>query len=366
MRHFGDRLPVCVLVAYGSTTCQLRLVKDSGQGRPICWKDCAAALSPNFSQIWLGSLADSPDDTALHILHIAAIMGQGASKPGPPTTRMQVLGLGMSRTGTASFSRALEILLQGPSYHGGANLLAGTDAHMLKWNEILRISLRLRNDPGSVTISERVYQKFLLARHLEGFVAVADAPCNMYAELLMELYPEAKVIVTTRDEKKWWESIAPVFQRSDKKSYTRLLFYWVPGLRHWADFIDLSRYGRWGELYYLNGELDPGPYCYPRHYEYLERVVPKEKLYYYDIKSGWGPLCEILQLPIPDVAFPFENDAKVIQAAFTKATYLGISLWVGIFAGVTALTVGAVYANRHEITLISLIDKTLRPLSSTS
>ena len=234
-------------------------------------------------------------------------MGQGASKPGPPTTQMQVLGLGASRTGTASFSRAMEILLHGPSYHSGAHLLTGGSTHMLRWNEILRTSLKLRRDPGSVTVAERVYQKYLIAKQLQGFVAVTDSPGNMFAETLLELYPDAKVIVTTRDEKKWWQSIAPVVQRADKTSYTNLLFFWVPGLRHWGEYVDLNRHGRYGELYYLNGESTPGPYCYPRHYDYLERVVPKDKLHYYDIKSGWGPLCEILQLPIPDVDFPFDE-----------------------------------------------------------
>ncbi len=237
---------------------------------------------------------------------------------------------------------------------------------MLRWNEVFRISLRLRHDPTSVTVAERVYQKFLIAKQLEGFVAVTDAPCNMYAEILMELYPDAKIIVTTRDEKKWWESMAPIVQRSDKTAYTNLLFFWVPGLRHWAEYVDLNRYGRYGELYYIDGSLQPGPYSYPRHYEYLARVVPKEKLHYYDIKSGWGPLCEILQLPIPDVEFPFENDAAVIQSAFTKAAYLGMALWACAFTGVTALTVGAIYMARRGLIFTSLKDGTLRLLLSSS
>ena len=279
---------------------------------------------------------------------------------------MQVLGLGMSRTGTASFSRALEILLQGPSYHGGAHLLAGSDIHMLRWNEILSISYKMRHYPASVTIAERVYQKFLIAKQLEGFVAVADTPCIMYAELLMDLYPDAKIIVTTRDEKKWWQSIAPLVQKSDKKAYTNLLFFWVPGLRHWAEYVDLNRYGRYGELYYTNGELVPGPYCYSRHYDYLERVVPKEKLHYYDIKTGWGPLCKILQLPIPEVDFPFENDAMVIQSAFKKAAYLGMSLWACLLTGIAAMTVGVIYAIRHRPTFASFANGKVRPLLSSS
>jgi Sulfotransferase domain len=282
-------------------------------------------------------------------------MGQGASKPGPPTTQMQVLGLGQSRTGTASFARAMEILLHGPAYHSGANILQRGNAHMLRWIAILRTSARLRQNPAAVPVTERIYQKYLLAQQLEGFVAVADAPCVLYAELLMELYPAAKIIVTTRDETKWWRSIAPVYQAGRKKSYTSLLLFWVPGLRHWAEYVDLHGQGRWADLYYTKGERAPGPHCYSRHYEYLERVVPKDKLHYYDVKTGWGPLCKILDLPVPDVEFPFENDALVIQAAFTKAAYLGMGLWAAFFALAMSLIVGTLYANQRGWIPSSLI-----------
>jgi hypothetical protein len=112
----------------------------------------------------------------------------------------------------------------------------------------------------------------------------------MYAEVPMELHPDAKIIVTTRDEKKWCDSIAPVVQRLDKKAHIYLLFFWVPGLRHWVEYTNLNRYSRYGELYYTNHELGLGAHCYPRNMDYHERVIPKEKLDYYDIKSGWGPL----------------------------------------------------------------------------
>lgn len=237
---------------------------------------------------------------------------------------------------------------------------------MLRWNEVLRISYKMRHHPASVTTAERVYQKFLIAKQLEGFVAVADVPCIMYAEILIDLYPDAKIIVTTRDEGKWWQSIAPLMQKSKKNAYTNILFFWVPGLRHWAEHIDLNHYGRYGELYYPNGKQVPGPYCYSRHCDYLERVIPKEKLHYYDIKTGWGPLCEILQLPIPEVDFPFENDAMVIQSAFKKAVYLGMGLWACFLTGVAATAIGVIYATRHRLTFASFADGNVRALFSSS
>jgi hypothetical protein len=237
---------------------------------------------------------------------------------------------------------------------------------MLRWIKVLRISSKMRHHPASVTTAERVYQKFLIAKQLEGFVAVADAPCYLYAEILMDLYPDAKIIVTTRDEGKWWQSIAPIIQKSKKKAYTNILFFWVPGLRHWAEYIDLVNYDRCVELYNTNGESIAGPYCYSWHIDYLERVISKEKLHYYDIKTGWGPLCEILQLPIPEVDFPFENDAMVIQSAFKKAIYLGLGLWACFLTGVAATAMGVIYATRHRLTFASLADGKVRALFSSS
>ena len=50
------------------------------------------------------------------------MMGQKASKPGPPSTERQVLALGLSHTGISSMSAALEILLDEPYLYGGAQL----------------------------------------------------------------------------------------------------------------------------------------------------------------------------------------------------------------------------------------------------
>jgi hypothetical protein len=37
----------------------------------------------------------------------------------------------------------------------------------------------------------------------------------------------------------------------------------------------------------------------------MKELVPKEKLLVYDVKEGWGPLCNFLDVPFPRV-----NDSK--------------------------------------------------------
>lgn len=63
-------------------------------------------------------------------------MGNQASVP-KPGTEFQVIGAGLSRTGTASFSEALRILLGGPVYHGGTQVTLGPPAEIQSWIKLL-------------------------------------------------------------------------------------------------------------------------------------------------------------------------------------------------------------------------------------
>ena len=52
----------------------------------------------------------------------------------------------------------------------------------------------------------------------------------------------------------------------------------------------------------------------------IKRHVAPDRLLRYDVKSGWKPLCEFLELPIPpdDTPFPRANDTKEIQSGILK------------------------------------------------
>ena len=40
----------------------------------------------------------------------------------------------------------------------------------------------------------------------------------------------------------------------------------------------------------------------------IRRLVPEENLLVFNVKEGWGPLCEFLGEELPDEAFPRRND----------------------------------------------------------
>lgn len=71
------------------------------------------------------------------VLSLEVKMGSQASVP-KPGAEFQVIGAGLSRTGTASFSEALRILLDGPVYHGGTQTTLGKPVEIKSWITILK------------------------------------------------------------------------------------------------------------------------------------------------------------------------------------------------------------------------------------
>ena len=47
-----------------------------------------------------------------------------------------------------------------------------------------------------------------------------------------------------------------------------------------------------------------------RHNEEVKRDVPPERLLVWSVTEGWEPLCEFLEVPVPDEPFPHANDSK--------------------------------------------------------
>ena len=204
-----------------------------------------------------------------------------------------------------------------------------------RWVDILSISLARIQDPANHTVSETQRQKYLLAQQYEGFAAIIDAPSILYAKELRELYPDAMVIVTTRDEDQWlksFESTAGLL----KRPWLGVQLWLVPGMRHWTHSMDVMARGRWKELYHTKGEARTGKEVYARHMDYLRRELGDD-IHFFNVKDGWGPLCELLEVDVPDTAFPHANDGVAIQQEVTRAIRFGLILWGAIVGGIIGM-----------------------------
>ena len=184
--------------------------------------------------------------------------------------------------------------------------------------------------------------KAIIRKELDGYTATADPPASLMIPELMEMYPNAKVLCTVRDRTKWVESMLTMRKLIIPFPVATGLYFWIPSLRYMGRF--------WGQIpgvferRYGEGisDMESGYRVYDKHHELLENLVPKEKLFYVDVKDGWGPMCEALGVEVPkDVEFPRLNDSKDMEVLFKKFAQQGIARWGMFFAGVSVVVAAA-------------------------
>lgn len=256
-------------------------------------------------------------------------MGQQASVPRPGTD-LQVIGAGLSRTGTASFTAALEILLDAPVYHGGTQTTMGPPLEIQSWNAILRTWLA----------GDRPQTLQRLRARTAGYGAITDAPASQLVPELLELYPHAKVIVTVRDRDSWVQSMQQISSLA-KLWFLGAVLLPLPGMRYFVTYIDLLQ-RQWDRIY---GKSRDNAWIYDRHLEWLKEVVPADQLVLFSVKEGWEPLCRALGKEVPKgIPFPRINDSKAIDRVAAYHIKRGLARWAVVFAVMGLVGAWWVYA----------------------
>ncbi|KAI4868622.1 P-loop containing nucleoside triphosphate hydrolase protein [Hypoxylon rubiginosum] len=261
-------------------------------------------------------------------------MGQEASKP-QPGTKLQVIGAGLPRTGTASFSKALEIILQGPVYHGGTQNCKGSSLNLKTWISVLEHTpIRSPDD-----------EKFVLSRIsalTDDYVAITSAPGFCFVPELMRLYPDAKVICTVRNTEAWDKSVDAIATASLQWHLKVILFPLSP-MRYFPRYLEALAAGRWAELYHTSGKPTKhvGTQVWDRHIQHLREVVPPEKLVFFDVRDGWEPLCKALGCEVPKgIEFPQINERAGMESFAREQVKRGLIRWVIIVGTiVTAIAI---------------------------
>jgi hypothetical protein len=194
---------------------------------------------------------------------------------------MKVIGAGFGRTGTSSLKASLETLGY-PCYHMQEVINGYKRGDVQRWDDLLR---------GQSGMDFR--------NLLEGFEATVDFPTCMYFRELLELFPDSKVILSTRDPDKWFASFDRIVRMTSK---TRV-FSFIPMFKAVGDMNDHM-------IEHIFGgpvERDRCIEAYERHIVAVKAEVPPERLLVYSVTEGWEPLCEFLGKPVPREAFPHAN-----------------------------------------------------------
>jgi hypothetical protein len=64
-----------------------------------------------------------------------------------------------------------------------------------------------------------------------------------------------------------------------------------------------------------------------RHNEEVKRNVPPERLLVWSAGEGWEPLCEFLELPIPETTFPHINDRTEFLNRVVDSSLQALTEW---------------------------------------
>jgi hypothetical protein len=134
----------------------------------------------------------------------------------------------------------------------------------------------------------------------------------------MKLYPKAKVVLTVRDTPEdWVKSVRETIFSTHPAIATlpRILQFYAN-----ANAVSNRRFLR-QVLWFSSSGYIPDPRdtdalvkYYNDHIAYIKKIVPADKLLVFNVKQGYGPLCEFLGVPTPKEPFPKVNDSEAFKA----------------------------------------------------
>jgi hypothetical protein len=229
---------------------------------------------------------------------------------------LRVIGAGFGRTGTTSLKAALEQLGFGKCHH--MNEVRGNQ--VAAWQSIAE-----GGKPDWDTI-------------FEGFESSCDFPSCTYWEELSAYYPDAKVILTVRDEGRWWESVAETIY-AGSFVVPQWLMAVMPGpLRRFNRMVIAQVWdGVFGGRFL---DREHATRIYRDHNADVKERCDAERLLVFEASEGWQPLCEFLGVPVPEGPYPHLNDAKQIRRMITIARVVGWSLVTAVVLGAGLLVFG--------------------------
>ena len=193
---------------------------------------------------------------------------------------MKIIGAGVGRTGTYSLKLAINQLGLGPCHHM-EEVLHNMDVQVPLWVNATA------GNPNWTAI-------------YEGYESAVDWPTAGFFRELNAAYPDAKFILTVRSPESWAASFSETIYRllAGKDDAP-------PEMRAWLDMGStvIAKTG-----FPTGLDMQGLSTAFEAHNEAVKAEIPADRLLVYEVKSGWDPLCEFLDVPAPSDPFPRTNN----------------------------------------------------------
>jgi hypothetical protein len=226
---------------------------------------------------------------------------------------MKVIGAGLPRTATTTQLIVLEQLGFAPCYHM-RNLLGDLKGQLPLWERVVA------GDPDWEAI-------------FGGAQSMCDFPAARYYRELLEVYPQAKVLLSVRSAEGWVrsmrETIWPIYHGESVMHHVSDARRIVD--RDWDRFITLMSHMIWREeTGALAGDhaTDAGLAAIMERWNaQVKASVPADQLLVWEPAQGWEPLCEFLEVAVPDEPVPHVNDTAAFHEGILGGSLAVLNAW---------------------------------------
>jgi hypothetical protein len=168
-------------------------------------------------------------------------------------------------------------------------------------------------------------------RIFDGFDSTVDWPAAYHYRELMDVYPEAKVLLSVRDAEGWARSM---FDTIWQVYFGESLMHHLCQARRLVD----PAFERWYDLMVSMTWANTGPFARDEIQNLMASMetwndevratVPAERLLEWHPKDGWEPLCNFLEVDVPDQDLPQVWDTAAFKAGITGAALTAVnSYW---------------------------------------
>jgi hypothetical protein len=225
---------------------------------------------------------------------------------------MQVIGAGLPRTGTLTQKLALELLGFAPCYHW-VDVIANLD-RVAQWERALD--------------GEGPWEEIFADCQ-----ATVDWPGGFFYAELVEAYPQAKVVLSVRDPQRWEASFRETiwdmcFGDTLVRHLSAARAKIDPRWERYLQLIDRMFWIDRGTFAADGGEQPENLIAaMHRHEDAVKALVPAERLLVWDVTEGWEPLCEFLEVAVPDQPLPHANDRDTFSYRVTNGALATLQAW---------------------------------------
>ena len=133
-----------------------------------------------------------------------------------------------------------------------------------------------------------------------GYESAVDWPTAGFFRELVKVYPSAKFVLTHRDPQNWADSFgSTIYELLAGRDQA------PPEMKDWLEMGA----GVIAKTGFPDGlQREDLVKAFMNHNEAIKVTIPADQLLVYEVKEGWGPLCNFLNVPEPVEAFPKTND----------------------------------------------------------